>query len=186
MRFCPPNVTFSDIWQNGVSECFMETVSASVLSSFLLLFGTIQMVIYWRYATLNTTFSRNSSTKLYKFQVFLLILFPILAVARFILWSFVYEKNEILGYKVSCPLNGVMCFNPTVNVVAPHNRTNCDLLSVYICSDVQRTTLPVAFAAQSRAWLGPAGLLDTVVCSGKFVVHQLQERGMVVRPINVS
>lgn len=59
------------------------------------------MVIYYRYATLNTAFSRNSHTKLYKFQVFLLILYPILAVARWILWSFVYNDSEVLGYMVS-------------------------------------------------------------------------------------
>lgn len=101
MLFCPPNTTFTDFWDDGVSQCFMETVSSLVLLSFLLVFGTIQMVIYWRYAMLNSTFTRNACTCMYKFQVFLLIFFPTLVASRFVLMSFVYENHQILGYLVS-------------------------------------------------------------------------------------
>lgn len=185
MRFCPPNVTFSVSWKNGVSECFMETVSSLALSSFLLLFGTIQMVIYWRHATLNTAFSRNSSTKLYKFQVFLLMLFPALAVGRFILWSFVYDKNEILGYMVSCFVTWLEKLL-NLDISASNHFVDCLLLSIHIRVDVQRASLPVASPAQPRPWTSATGLLDNVVRGGESFLYQPEERRMVVWLIDVS
>lgn len=50
MEYCPPNVTISEIWvDHGISQCFMETVSAAIIGGFLLVFGIIQVVMYKRY-----------------------------------------------------------------------------------------------------------------------------------------
>lgn len=51
MKFCPENETFSQIWvDHGVSQCFMETVTTSIVFGFILVFGSIQLHIYRKYA----------------------------------------------------------------------------------------------------------------------------------------
>lgn len=50
MRYCPPNVTLGEVWvDHGISQCFMETVSAIIIGGFLMVFGAIQIVMYKRY-----------------------------------------------------------------------------------------------------------------------------------------
>ena len=52
MLYCPPNVTLSDVWVNhGFSICFFDTVTASVVGGFILIFGLVQLRLYKRYAT---------------------------------------------------------------------------------------------------------------------------------------
>ena len=50
MEYCPPNVTLGEVWvDHGISQCFMETISAIFIGGFLLIFGLIQIVMYKRY-----------------------------------------------------------------------------------------------------------------------------------------
>lgn len=49
IEYCPPNVTLGEIWvDHGISQCFMETVSAIIIGGFLLVFGTMQIIMYKR------------------------------------------------------------------------------------------------------------------------------------------
>ncbi len=67
MRYCPPNITISDIWLNhGVSPCFLETVTSSIVAGFILIFGIVELLFYRKYATRIDNLSRN---KMYMFQV---------------------------------------------------------------------------------------------------------------------
>lgn len=101
MLYCPPNVTLSQIWVNhGISHCFMETVGSSIIAGFILLFGTIQLIMYKKYATRITDSSQISNSRLYKLQVFLLGFFPLLFVIRFLVMYFVYAKGELYGYMI--------------------------------------------------------------------------------------
>lgn len=99
--FCPPNVSVSDIWLNhGVSHCFMDTVSSSVIGGFILIFGMIQLVIYRKYST-QIDPRRIRPSCLLKFQIFLMLLLPVLVAVRMDLrWKF-YEGGAIYGYMVS-------------------------------------------------------------------------------------
>lgn len=101
MKFCPPNISISDIWINhGVSHCFMDTVSSSVIGGFMLLFGIAQLIIYRKHATqINPRRIRPSF--LYKLQIFLMLLLPALAAARLALrWKY-YDNAPIYMYMVS-------------------------------------------------------------------------------------
>ncbi|KAL1479588.1 hypothetical protein MTO96_051731 [Rhipicephalus appendiculatus] len=52
MRYCPPNVTLSDVWtREGLSQCFLDTVGPPVLLLVILLGGGIQWAVYHKYAT---------------------------------------------------------------------------------------------------------------------------------------
>lgn len=100
LEYCPPNITLWNVWVNhGLSQCFMDTVSTSVMTGFLIIFGSIQLVIYRKYAT--PTDTPPSRSRLYGFQILLLILFPLLAITRFLLQAFVYEDHQLYGFMVS-------------------------------------------------------------------------------------
>lgn len=102
MEYCPPNVTLSVIWFNhGISQCFMDTVSTSIFTGFLLIFGSIQLYMYNKYASLISDLNQISKSKLFYLQIFLSVVVPILAIARFILQSAIYNGGKVYGYMVS-------------------------------------------------------------------------------------
>lgn len=126
MLYCPPNVTLSDVWiKHGISHCFMDTVGPAVWGGFLLLFGTIQLLIYRKYAT-PTDPTQISKSRLYALQMFLLLFMPILALLRFLLNSRIYTDSAVYGYMVS-NVNGA-------NKSYKHIFINCfvaDILHMY-------------------------------------------------------
>ncbi|CAO1384049.1 unnamed protein product [Diamesa hyperborea] len=100
MDFCPPNITFRNIWtEHGLSQCFMDTVGSSAMAAFIFICGIIQLVMYRRYAT-RINSNRLRSSHLYNFQIFLMVLLPILAATRFGLRVFVYNSVKIYGYMI--------------------------------------------------------------------------------------
>lgn len=104
LHYCPPNVTFSQVWINhGLSQCFMDTISSSVMFGFVFLFGTIELLMYRKYGTPVENPSRPP--KLYKFQIFLIIFMILLTLVRFVLQGFVYEDHHIYGFMVSMAQN---------------------------------------------------------------------------------
>lgn len=88
------------IWFNhGVSQCFMDTIAMGSIGGFLLIFGTLQLVMYQRYATeVNRLQIRESG--MYSFQLFLLVLLPLLTVLRFVLEGFIFDGAEVYGFMV--------------------------------------------------------------------------------------
>ncbi|XP_041979528.1 ATP-binding cassette sub-family B member 6 [Aricia agestis] len=98
MRYCPPNITLSEIWvDHGISQCFMETVSAGVIGTFIVVFGTIQLVMYKRYATSCDTYLSGLGA----FQVvFMLLAVPLLTIVRFLLQAFLFKDGHIYGYMI--------------------------------------------------------------------------------------
>lgn len=100
MQFCPNNISLWNAWINhGTSQCFMDTISSSVMAGFILLCGTVQLIIYRKHATEIDGYIPPPS-KLYRFQSFLLILYPLLAIVRFILQGFVYDDHEVYGFMI--------------------------------------------------------------------------------------
>lgn len=101
MEYCPPNITLSEIWINhGISHCFMDTVSSSIIAGFILIFGTIQLIMYRKYSTLIDDANQIAKSKLYNLQILLLIFVPSLAIIRFILEATVYDAASVYGYMV--------------------------------------------------------------------------------------
>ncbi|XP_047533093.1 ATP-binding cassette sub-family B member 6 [Vanessa atalanta] len=108
MEYCPPNVTLGEIWiDHGISQCFMETVSAAVIGGFLLVFGTIQIVMYKRYAT---EVIDVRSSKLFLVQLFFTLFVPVLAVVRFLLQAFVFKGGHIYGYMILAVVVNLIVF----------------------------------------------------------------------------
>lgn len=102
LDYCPPNITLNVIWTNhGVSHCFMDTVLSAVLAGFIFIFGTIQLLMYKRYATHIEDPNQISVSKLYGFQLFLLLLVPVLSIVRFALEATFFAGAKVYGYMVS-------------------------------------------------------------------------------------
>lgn len=97
MLYCPANISIHDIWINhGVSTCFLETVTSSIVSLFILIFGLAQLVFYKRYSTPIEDLPWN---KLYSLQVLSHICLIVIAgldiLLRHLLWH-----RQVLGYEV--------------------------------------------------------------------------------------
>ncbi|XP_059611887.1 ATP-binding cassette sub-family B member 6 [Phlebotomus argentipes] len=100
MEFCPPNDTISIPWINhGLTQCFFNTVSVSIVAGFLWIFGSVQLFMYHKYATPISETTEIPKSSLYNFQVFLLLFVPFMAIVRFLLTA-VYFSNPIYGYMV--------------------------------------------------------------------------------------
>ncbi|CAK9801941.1 ATP-binding cassette sub-family B member 6 [Anthophora plagiata] len=117
MSYCPPNVTFTDIWVNhGMSKCFMDTICIAVISSYLLIFGTIQLWMYHKYGTRSTAVLLPKS-KLYIVQKFFLYFVPILSVVRIILQGTVLDDKKIYGYMILTTVLTVIVYPYSVYIL---------------------------------------------------------------------
>ncbi|XP_032669013.1 ATP-binding cassette sub-family B member 6, mitochondrial [Odontomachus brunneus] len=100
MRYCPPNITFNEIWvEHGMSKCFMDTISATVISLYLIIFGSIQLWMYRKYGT-EIDASTLPKSKLYNLQKFILYFVPFLSVLRIILQATILDDGMVYGYMI--------------------------------------------------------------------------------------
>ncbi|KFB46836.1 hypothetical protein ZHAS_00014839 [Anopheles sinensis] len=100
IHYCPNDTSMDVIWFNhGVSQCFMDTVAMASIGGFMLLFGTLQLVMYRRYATEINPLQIGKS-RMYNFQLFLLVLLPLLTTVRFVLEGFVFDGAQVYGFMI--------------------------------------------------------------------------------------
>uniref|UniRef100_A0A8D8STF1 ATP-binding cassette sub-family B member 6 n=1 Tax=Cacopsylla melanoneura TaxID=428564 RepID=A0A8D8STF1_9HEMI len=98
MDFCPPNISFVDVWVNhGTSECFMDTVSSSLLALFLLLFGGTQL---WMYKKYGIRAREVLPSKLYYLQIFTSILLCLMVALKYVLEATVLYYKTIFIYQI--------------------------------------------------------------------------------------
>ena len=97
MRFCPENITIHDIWINhGISSCFLETVTSSIVSLFILIFGIAQLIFYYRFATRIEHLPWN---KLYSLQLFSHVILIVIACLDTLLRHVLFNR-PVLGFEV--------------------------------------------------------------------------------------
>lgn len=77
----------------------METVETSIVTGFILIAGSIQLLIYRKYGTPLSVFQLPKS-KLYHMQVVVTLIIPILELLRFILEGTVISDKRIDGYMI--------------------------------------------------------------------------------------
>ncbi|XP_049873404.1 ATP-binding cassette sub-family B member 6 [Pectinophora gossypiella] len=108
MEYCPPNVTLGEVWvDHGISQCFMETISAVFIGGFLIAFGFMQIVMYKRYAT---EVMDVRSSRLFTVQLLFTLFVPVLAVIRFMLQAFVFKGGHIYGYMILALITNLIVF----------------------------------------------------------------------------
>lgn len=100
MLYCPKGINISDIWvDHGLSQCFADTLSSSIIGGFLLIAGTIQLCMYKKYGT-EIAQNHLSKSKLFTLQICITFFMPILEIVRFALQATVLGDKEIYGYMI--------------------------------------------------------------------------------------
>ncbi|XP_028139808.2 ATP-binding cassette sub-family B member 6 [Diabrotica virgifera virgifera] len=100
ISYCPPNISVWDVWvDHGIPQCFMNTVTSSVLAIYILIAGSIQLHIYRRWGVESGTRFLPRG-RLYYLQTFLILFIPVLEIVRFILTATVYDDKHIYGYMI--------------------------------------------------------------------------------------
>lgn len=98
--FCP-NGSFFYEWKEGTnSECFVDTGVASIISIFMIIFGTAQWSVYRKYST-PLSQAVIPQSKLYCIQMIITLLLPILSVAKFFVDVYLLQNGVIYGFQVS-------------------------------------------------------------------------------------
>lgn len=180
MLFCPKNDTLFPAWSNhGISLCFMETISISIIGLFMVVFGSGQMIVYRKYSTrlLSLPLRRK---KLYNVQIFITFLLPLVTMLRFLLEAFLLKTRVIYGYMVCGH------YPPTTIHRWPFSYWTYYLfllsgagtfsfslyLPVFVCTGVCREALPVALGTFKGSWLRPLAVLDYGIRVGESVPHE--------------
>lgn len=182
LEYCPPNVTIYDIWLNhGLSHCFFDTVGSSLIAAFIVIFGSLQFIMYRRYATPIEDLSQISTSKLYYLQLFLMSLLPSLSVLRFILESFVFPDAHLYGYTV--------IFETSINIQSWTNENSTfvdccnDIILYIICIlnmfGAKRTLLLITIDTNERPWFSFARLLVNGFYQWKLFDNELGKGGLV-------
>ncbi|EZA48612.1 ATP-binding cassette sub-family B member 6, mitochondrial [Ooceraea biroi] len=117
MSYCPPNITFNDIWvDHGVSKCFMDTICTAVVSLYLIVFGSIQL---WMYRKYGTEIDENTlpKSKLYNLQKFVLYFVPFLSLLRIILQATIMDDGMVYGYMILMTVSTVIIYPYSVYIL---------------------------------------------------------------------
>lgn len=88
--YCLPNVTTHEV----ASECFQNTVMSSLPAGFIVTFGSVKLIKYWRYGTRIEDLTKIPTSKLYYLQIFLLTLLPSLSALN------VFPNSHSFGYSL--------------------------------------------------------------------------------------
>lgn len=109
MHYCDGNQTISQAWvESGLSHCFVETITGATLCGIMLIFGSIQLLFYRRYATPIDPRLRPKSI-FFRMQVFVVFILILLFILRFALQAqYLYDRR----------LSGYMIFTVLAHVVA--------------------------------------------------------------------
>lgn len=117
ITYCPPNISFTEIWiEHGMSKCFMDTISTSIIFLYLMIFGTIQLWMYHKYGTeMNANVLPRSS--LYNLQKLFLYLVPLLSILRIILQATILDDKKIYGYMILTTVLTVIVYPYSVHIL---------------------------------------------------------------------
>lgn len=115
--YCPPNATIWDVWlDHGINQCFMDTLSSTIIAGFILIAGTIQLCIYRKYGT-EVSPHHLTKSKLYCLQIFVTIFLPVLEAVRFTLAATVFDDKKIYGYMIASLVLTIFCYLYSVWII---------------------------------------------------------------------
>lgn len=101
--YCPANISIFDFWvDNGTSQCFMDTITSTVLAIYLFIFGLWHSWMYKKYGVLQS-FANVPNSKLYRVQMFFTYFLAFLAVVRFYVLLHYTYSDQVYLYMVRTP-----------------------------------------------------------------------------------
>ena len=107
--YCPPNVTLKQPWvKHGLTRCFLDTISTSIVSGFLILFGFIAILVYKKYGIPIQQPRSCRRSYLFKIQIVVSLVLALLPLLEF------FVQSRLNGD----PLYGSLILNVVGNVIA--------------------------------------------------------------------
>ena len=98
--FCGNGTYLWEAWRDhGLTHCFMDTVSSSVLFGFIFIFGGAQILVYRKYSTILETRWQPRSW-LYNMQILLCVLMSIESIIHFSLEVTVIGNKTVYVYNI--------------------------------------------------------------------------------------
>ncbi len=98
--FCGNGSHLTEPWRDhGLTHCFVDTVSASILFGFICIFGGLQILVYRKYSNVLDARYRPQSFLFY-FQILLSVFMAMESVLRFILQLTVIGNKTVYIYNI--------------------------------------------------------------------------------------
>ena len=100
MRYCDNSTTWTNLWYgDGISQCFLDTISAGILLSLIVICGCVQCMVYSRYSTsIDKKLIRASCG--YIMQIVICAVLVCEALVHMILQDTVVGQPALYGYQV--------------------------------------------------------------------------------------
>lgn len=100
IEYCPPNITLSHPWVNhGLTRCFLDTVSTSIITGFFIIFGSIESLIYKKYGTPIQPRPWQRS-KLLVVQVMVALILTVLPLIECFVQLYLVHNGILYGYLI--------------------------------------------------------------------------------------
>ena len=98
--YCPPNITLSNIWINhGLTRCFLDTISTSIITGFLVIFGSIESIVYRKYGSPIQPRPWQRS-KLFIIQVIATLILTLLPFVECAVQLYMVHNKVLYGYLI--------------------------------------------------------------------------------------
>ena len=96
--YCPPNITLDKFWVNhGLTRCFLDTCTTSIITGFLVLFGSIESLVYRKYGNVIQPRPWQRS-KLFVVQIVATVLLTFLPIIECLVQLYLVHNGRLYGY----------------------------------------------------------------------------------------
>ncbi|XP_071158913.1 ATP-binding cassette sub-family B member 6-like [Mytilus edulis] len=100
MKYCGDQLNITDIWiDDGINQCFLDTVTSSLLFAFLLIFGCVQCSMFRKYSTPIDTNTRKGTLG-FIFQVLFTLVLATEPVIHAVLQDTAIYPQKVYGYQI--------------------------------------------------------------------------------------
>ncbi|KAK4877973.1 hypothetical protein RN001_010479 [Aquatica leii] len=166
MYYCPGNASLSQIWvDHGTSKCFMDTVSTSIISGFLLLVGTFQLLWYKKHAV-PLPIHQLPKSKLYCVQILFTLLIPLLEITRFVLQGTTLGDKEIYGYMIVSLVLTLLAYPYSLCILKKERKSRTDghgvVLLIFWCLTFVSENLAFVNLGQNQWWFQLKDINDEI------------------------
>ncbi len=117
MEYCPPNVTLNHPWVNhGLTRCFLDTVSTSVITGFLIVFGTIESLVYRKYGSPIQPRPWQKS-HLYIVQIVVALILTLLPILECSVQLYLVHDGVVYGYLILYTLGNMIVWPLSIHLL---------------------------------------------------------------------
>ncbi|EFX68353.1 hypothetical protein DAPPUDRAFT_260253 [Daphnia pulex] len=142
IQYCPPNITLNHPWVNhGLTRCFLDTVSTSVITGFLVLFGSIESIVYRKYGSPIQPRSWQRS-KLFVVQIMAAILLTILPIVECFVQLYLVHNGVLYGYLLLYTLGNAIVWPLSLHLQVVARMINHFTMKIFLLANPTFLTRP--------------------------------------------